>query len=1348
MTYWAKLFLVLIALKNLLANPIPTETPFVPIIDSEDLNNNGIKDFFAFDNADYPRKILHIEFVDNHVEILSQYEMEKDGYFTDIIFGDFDNNQQKEIIATSYQDESENVFYIFEFYEFEIPSPLIINLQGLDSQLNKPKGLYKLSPDTNNNTYFLTSQGSPNRLLVLCEYSNKTIIYKGLYGLDFLKNTTGPIEVVLGHFDEDKIEDIFILNNSFNPTGLFVFSNAVEKEIKIQSDSNLLFIHQNGIDLDLDMKDDLLMLDKKGRLLSNIWISGNESNTIQLSNEDKAIIFTKLNSDSAILDLITFNNNGDILQSSIDLAMEKLIDQKVLLGTNKNDLNGIIIGEEIIFSSNNGETELILINELNSDLLLSDTDNDIINFTENKEKNEELIFSSITNNNTNIINDTIGIADQYILLELKSKIKESKNKDGNLVLSGEIINLGNQEADSVGIIIKARPNFDDNSKYKIYQSDIVAKGSLDELLIDNVSQLNKSDNSKLLPGEIGVFSITMLDNEFVDIEHEIFYKKPILLNDAELDMVQHISQIKPDTFIQVNNLFVDQIFFEENFILSEFLADTLPNGMNFNIENYKLEWTPSIKQLGTHKIDYEVILQNKGNLYINTNEGIKVETENDTIKSNVNSYLVYVNDPVKFNEKKIHTSTESNKTFEIEIDLEDKNINSNLNAKIISGPNDAEIQIFSSDTLIFPKKEAIIPDSVIEVETAENILFEENTPTEKKLELSTEEILEIVNENIRELSPEETNILEETHVNETIDGQRQWIRKKDDTKVEIIEQKVDKTNKSNNLENKIAPIELEESVLNDTPLEFVTYKNIPQYKLRLEWVPRELFGEEKFSIHVSDDYTSDTLDLFIKINPKIDLNSNKTNHIIAKGEPFIHTIEINQNPSSPKYYYKLENAPHNMRIYEQGVINWIPLDNQINDNIFNIHVNDGISTANIEFNIYVNSPPVISARPPQNYIISSSDSVFFRLEYFDSNSEQKIKWHLTEAPSGMKIVNIDNESNLIWDNTKLGHHPYTLEVTDGIDNNQWRGSIYINSPPVFQSTPKKLITEFEPYEYPLFATDSNVTSPYSINTLNHISYKLEKGPDAMFLDEKNIVRWKSEQKIPGEYFVSVSANDEVAKTIQSFTLLVNSFPRIINIDTTSVEVGNKIEFLFQAHDSNPEDVLSFYIEGKKGGMKIDNKTGEFTWTPQEKDLGLHSLAVSVKDNFGTMSDAQNFKIFVYKRPQFITTLPLELFSGLEFSAMLEGIDMNGLKLKGMKAIQVESTTIKPGHYTFSEQSFFFRWVPRVVDKGKHNIVIKLTDDYGLETSYTHNFEVFVNPCVNYDCTKQNINLTPNDIQSK
>ena len=29
-----------------------------------------------------------------------------------------------------------------------------------------------------------------------------------------------------------------------------------------------------------------------------------------------------------------------------------------------------------------------------------------------------------------------------------------------------------------------------------------------------------------------------------------------------------------------------------------------------------------------------------------------------------------------------------------------------------------------------------------------------------------------------------------------------------------------------------------------------------------------------------------------------------------------------------------------------------------------------------------------------------------------------------------------------------------------------------------------------------------------------------------------------------------------------------------------------------------------------------------------------------------------------------------------------------------------------------------------------------------------NFEVFINPCVNYDCTKPNIDLTPTDTQPK
>ena len=167
--------------------------------------------------------------------------------------------------------------------------------------------------------------------------------------------------------------------------------------------------------------------------------------------------------------------------------------------------------------------------------------------------------------------------------------------------------------------------------------------------------------------------------------------------------------------------------------------------------------------------------------------------------------------------------------------------------------------------MIFPKKE-VIADPVVEEKTIENtILSEEETSTNERLELSTEEILEIINENIRELTIKETNKLEETHVNETIDGKRQWVLKKNDTKIEIEKQQLDEENKNNILENITTTIESKDSVLNNTPLEFVTYKNKPQYKLRLEWIPKKLFGEEKFSIHVSDDYTSDTLDLFIQI---------------------------------------------------------------------------------------------------------------------------------------------------------------------------------------------------------------------------------------------------------------------------------------------------------------------------------------------------------------------------------------------------------------------------------------------------------------------------------------------------
>ena len=74
-------------------------------------------------------------------------------------------------------------------------------------------------------------------------------------------------------------------------------------------------------------------------------------------------------------------------------------------------------------------------------------------------------------------------------------------------------------------------------------------------------------------------------------------------------------------------------------------------------------------------------------------------------------------------------------------------------------------------------------------------------------------------------------------------------------------------------------------------------------------------------------------------------------------------------------------------------------------------------------------------------------------------------------------MTLSTQGMLSWKSHELGHHPYEIELTDGIDSVQWEGSIYVNTPPVITSKPVVSIPEGERYEYPLFAMDETQLVP-------------------------------------------------------------------------------------------------------------------------------------------------------------------------------------------------------------------------------------------------------------------------------
>ena len=56
-----------------------------------------------------------------------------------------------------------------------------------------------MSKDSAGRNLFIITQGSPNRIVIMCEYIDGEIHSVGSVGNDFVSNSKGPIELSLGN---------------------------------------------------------------------------------------------------------------------------------------------------------------------------------------------------------------------------------------------------------------------------------------------------------------------------------------------------------------------------------------------------------------------------------------------------------------------------------------------------------------------------------------------------------------------------------------------------------------------------------------------------------------------------------------------------------------------------------------------------------------------------------------------------------------------------------------------------------------------------------------------------------------------------------------------------------------------------------------------------------------------------------------------------------------------------------------------------------------------------------------------------------------------------------------------
>lgn len=833
--------------------------------------------------------------------------------------------------------------------------------------------------------------------------------------------------------------------------------------------------------------------------------------------------------------------------------------------------------------------------------------------------------------------------------------------------------------------------------------------------------------------------------------------------------VQRIYYRNPDFLIPWGEDFSHPIHPEPDMAFVAFTGEYLPAGMKIDNTVPALKWTPNPSQLGYHELSYALEMRKKGDLFQESVNGKKVLSQSESIVTKNYSFLTYVNDPVEFKNRKTHVTIVNRELFKWEIPVKDNNADTRISARKIFGREDAIFRMLPPDTILVPpdpteiEMDTTITDTIVvvpeevpedtvvvdipepEPEYVDTVQTEFEGFTEGKIEEEKDPFKKKkLEESVEEFKTSEQEYQEKlkTHKKVLVDGRNVWVpldsleAAQDTTIVPPPEIAVEDTIAVIPEVPDTLTLELafedtttmpEEIIPLDTHYVDIEYTKIIQHKAEFLWQPDINPGEYEFELVISDGFSSDSVSIMISVHPHIDLSKNQTRFNASINSLFSTQLELMQTPPSNTYQFELINAPENMRIDSTGRIDWVPLSTQVDNYDFSVEVTDGIAVSKFDYQIYVNAPPVISSRLSDVHYIHENEKLNFNLESFDLNQNPTLEWNLIKGPTGMHL---SYQGMLDWTGTGLGHHPYSIQLDDGIDTVLWEGSIYVNAPPVFTSEPETVVARGDTFIYQFTATDENKMHTRNPDEKNVVEFFLIQGPGDMKISNDNSIHWATDDSTETEHVIKVVASDGAEETLQQFPLFVNTFPVITSPDSINIAIGDTLDYVLTADDPNKGDTLSFHLDSLFSEMKLNPFSGRLFWTPKEKDLGLHYFQLEVKDGHGEQGTIIPFKIYAYHAPQLMSPLPTEAFSGLEYSVFLTAKDMYGRKLSRPDALRIDSATFS--YYHLSEYAHQFKWTPRDVDKGEHELVILVTDDDGFTTRHVHKLSVFANPCVQCD----------------
>ncbi|MEE9150975.1 MAG: putative Ig domain-containing protein, partial [Thermoplasmata archaeon] len=416
-----------------------------------------------------------------------------------------------------------------------------------------------------------------------------------------------------------------------------------------------------------------------------------------------------------------------------------------------------------------------------------------------------------------------------------------------------------------------------------------------------------------------------------------------------------------------------------------------------------------------------------------------------------------------------------------------------------------------------------------------------------------------------------------------------------------------------------------------SPLEVITYSfdSAPagmeiDSQGRITWIPTDFQASQIFNVivNVSDGQAYDLQVFGITVTNINDEPVIISTPIISAVEDTYYTYDVNASDVDigDVLTYKLDMSPQGMIIDESsGVISWLPTNDFVGNNEVIVNVTDSSSAYDTqEFTILVSNTNDAPELEPIGDLEATEDLPF----YYQVVATDVDSYDVLSFYDNSELFEIDKNTGIIsFTPPNDDVRTYTLKITVK-DNEGATDSetiiftvLNMNDPPALDFISDYLLIEDTPFTFVVTASD------------------IDAGDSITFLDNSTLfdidgytgeISFTPTNEDVGVHFVNISVLDENGgmnyQTVTFIIVNVNDPPSIdeddvlILSDVVSLPVGETFTYQINAFDEDTEDTLTFSDDTDM--FDIDPTTGEIAFTPEKKDVGMHTVKITVTDEDG------------------------------------------------------------------------------------------------------------------------------------